>query len=180
APAARALAEEGEQFALSLVDVDPGYERAVAAALAWRAGALVAESHKEALALVDRARTRGLGPLGVVGPPVAAPAAEAALADAGPLGAHVRPHPGGEAVAALLDGVWVVDEGRIAQVTSGHAVTREGHRYEPARGVVFYAGETAEAVLLELEARRRALTGTIAADERELDDARARETEART
>src|SRR5262249_57034752 len=49
-----------------------------------------------------------------------------------------------------------------------------------ARGVVVYAGEPAEAVLLELEARRRALTGTIAADERELDDARARETEART
>ena len=32
-PAARALAEEGAQLALSLVDAEPGYERAVAAAL---------------------------------------------------------------------------------------------------------------------------------------------------
>ena len=179
APAARALAEEGERLALSLLDVDPGYERAVAAALAWRAGALVAESHKDALALVDRARAGGLGPLGVVVPPTPAPAGEPPLSDAEPLGTHVRPRAGGEAVAALLDGVWVVDESRIADVTSGHAVTREGHRYEPARGVVFYAGETAEAVLLELEARRRSLTEEIAADERELDAARTRESEAR-
>jgi chromosome segregation protein len=130
---------------------------------------------------VERARTAGLGPLGVVVPPAPAPAPAAAapLDDAEPLGTHVRARPGGEAVARLLDGVWVVDEGRIADVTTGHAVTREGHRYEPARGVVFYAGETAEAVLLELEARRRALTEAIAADEAELGDARARETEAR-
>jgi chromosome segregation protein len=180
APAARALAEEGERLALSLVDVDPGYERAVAAALAWRAGALVADSHTDALALVERARTGGLGPLGVVVPPAPEPAAEPPLPDAEPLRAHVRPRTGGEAVAALLDGVWVVDEGRIADVTSGHAVTRGGHRYEPARGVVFYAGETAEAVLLELEARRRTLTAAIAADERELEDSRARESAART
>ena len=71
--------------------------------------------------------------------------------------------------------VWVVDESRIADVTSWPAVTREGHRYEPARGDVFYAGETAEAVLLELEARRRrSLAEEIAADERELDAARTR------
>ena len=41
-PAARALAEEGERLALSLLEVDAGYERAVAAALARRAAALVA------------------------------------------------------------------------------------------------------------------------------------------
>src|SRR3954452_6145330 len=179
APAARALAEEGERLALSLLDVDSGYERAVAAALAWRAGALVAESHKDALALVDRARAGGLGPLGVVVPPAPSPATGSPLPDAEPLGAHVRPRPGGEAVAALLADVWVVEEGRIADATSGHVVTREGHRYEPARGVVFYAGETAEAVLLELEARRRSLAEAIAADERELDAVRTRESDAR-
>ena len=68
-PAARALAEEGEQLALSLLDVEPGYERAVAAALGRRGGSLVAEGRKAALALVERARAGGLGPLGVVVPP---------------------------------------------------------------------------------------------------------------
>src|SRR5437899_3094269 len=42
-PAARALAEEGERLALSLLEVEPGRERAVAAALGHRAPALVAE-----------------------------------------------------------------------------------------------------------------------------------------
>jgi len=37
------------------------------------------------------------------------------------------------------------------------AVTREGFGYDPASGELWFAGETAEAVLLELEARRRAL-----------------------
>jgi chromosome segregation protein len=37
------------------------------------------------------------------------------------------------------------------------AVTREGFGYDHARGELWFAGETAEAVLLELEARRREL-----------------------
>src|SRR5262249_62176256 len=40
-PAARALAEEGERLALSLLEVEPGRERAVAAALRHRAAAVV-------------------------------------------------------------------------------------------------------------------------------------------
>ena len=39
APAARALAAEGERLALAALEVEPGLERAVAAALAWRASA---------------------------------------------------------------------------------------------------------------------------------------------
>ena len=38
------------------------------------------------------------------------------------------------------------------------AVTREGFGYDPQRGELWFAGETAEAVLLELDARRRALS----------------------
>src|SRR5204863_1583250 len=60
-PAARALAEEGERLALSLLDVEPGNERAVAAALAHRAAAIVADDFARALELVDRARQAGLG-----------------------------------------------------------------------------------------------------------------------
>src|SRR5687768_18326215 len=36
-PAARALADAGERLALGSLEIDPGYERAVGAALGWRA-----------------------------------------------------------------------------------------------------------------------------------------------
>ena len=68
-PAARALAEDGERLALSLLEVEAGYERAVAAALFGRAAAIVSEDAKSALALVERARTGGLGDLAVLIPP---------------------------------------------------------------------------------------------------------------
>ena len=57
-PAARALAEQGERLALSLLDVEPGIERAVAAALGHRASALVADDARAAFALA-RACARG-------------------------------------------------------------------------------------------------------------------------
>ena len=37
------------------------------------------------------------------------------------------------------------------------AVTVEGFGYDPASGELWFAGETAEALLLEMQARRRAL-----------------------
>ena len=36
-------------------------------------------------------------------------------------------------------------------------ITAEGHGYDAERGELWFAGETAEAVLLEMDARRRAL-----------------------
>jgi chromosome segregation protein len=42
------------------------------------------------------------------------------------------------------------------------AVTREGIAYDPERREVWFAGEAAEAILLELEARRRALAEEVA------------------
>ena len=65
-PAARALAEQGERLALSLVDVAPGRERAVTAALGHRAAAVVAASTVEGLALLEQARAAGLGSLVVL------------------------------------------------------------------------------------------------------------------
>jgi chromosome segregation protein len=47
------------------------------------------------------------------------------------------------------------------------AVTPEGFGYDPQRGELWFAGETAEALLLELQARRRALAA-------QLDELRAR------
>ena len=128
-PAARALAEQGERIALSLLNVEPGMERAVAAALRQRASALVAENVHAAFALLERARAAGLGSLTVV------------------LGARDPDLP-----------VVAKDELLSSQVA---AVTVEGFGYDPQRGELWFAGETAEAVLLELQARRRELAAEL-------------------
>ena len=128
-PAARALAEQGERLALSLLRVDPGDERAVAAALGPRASALVADDAKAALELLERAAAAGLGPLRV-------------LAGRDPK----------ELVAELP----VVEKDELLS-SPVPAVTRDGYGYDPQRGELWFAGETAEAVLLELDARRAAL-----------------------
>jgi chromosome segregation protein len=128
-PAARALAAQGERLALSLLTVEPGTERAVAAALGARASALVAPTAKAALELLERAAAAGLGSLRVLA---------------------------GRDPRQLVDELPVVEKSELLQSTVP-AVTREGYGYDPQRGELWFAGETAEAVLLELEARRAAL-----------------------
>ncbi|HEX7082712.1 MAG TPA: AAA family ATPase [Gaiellaceae bacterium] len=133
-PAARALAEEGEQLALQLLEVEPGRERAVAAALGHRAAAVVADDAAHALALVERARSAGLGSLLVL------------------VGRDPR-----ELVASLP--VVARDELLASPVP---AVTEDGIGWDPGRGELWFAGETAEAVLLELDARKRDLEREVA------------------
>ncbi|MDX6507209.1 MAG: chromosome segregation protein [Gaiellaceae bacterium] len=158
-PAARALAEEGERIALSLLEVESGYERAVAAALAGRAAALVAVDAPGALALVERARKAGLGNLAVLVPPRADEkrTSRPPLLGAQPLSSHVKAKPGGERVAELLADVWVAEPAELARAETGVLVTREGHCFDAQGGELWFAGETAEAILLQLDARRRAL-----------------------
>jgi chromosome segregation protein len=172
-PAARALAEAGETLALGLLEVEEGYERAVAAALGWDAAALVAENPGEALALIERARSEGLGTLAVVVPsnsllqsPTGPP-----LPGAEPLAERVRAKPGGEHVAALLADAWVVEPERLVEAAHGVVVTKDGRRFEPGRGAAAFVGAAAEAVQLELEARRRSLAAEAAGLERRRDDA---------
>jgi chromosome segregation protein len=129
APAARALAERGERLALSLVDPEAGGEKALAAALGPRASALVADDAAAALALVEKARAEGLGNVVVL------------LRDR---------------AEALLRSVEVVPREELLS-SSRPAVTAEGHGFDPDRGELWYAGETAEALLLELQTRRKAL-----------------------
>src|SRR5207253_11435755 len=74
-----------------------------------------------------------------------------------PLSSRVRARPGGERVAELLADVWLAEPADLARAESGILVTREGHCYDADRGELRFAGETAEAVLLQLDARRRAL-----------------------
>ncbi|MFL5921502.1 MAG: chromosome segregation SMC family protein [Gaiellaceae bacterium] len=158
-PAARALAEEGERLALSLLEVEAGYERAVAAALGARAAALVAEDIAGALGLVERARKAGLGDLAVLVPPRGEDRrpSRPPLLGAEPLSSRVHPRPGGERVAELLEDVWLAEPAELTQAESGVLVTRDGHCFDAARGELWFAGETAEAVLLQLDARRRGL-----------------------
>ena len=126
-PAARAFAEQGEPLALGLLDVAAGEERAVAASLGHRASAVVAGDAARALELVERARTAGLGSVVVL------------------VGRDPR------------DLVLPVVSREELLASPVAAVTADGVGWDRARGELWFAGETAEAVLLELEARRRAL-----------------------
>jgi len=138
-PAARALAEEGERIALSLLEVEPGNERAVAAALGRRASAVVRDDPAGALELLERARDAGLGSLVVL--------------------------VGKDPAQVVAEMPVVAKEELLSSPVA--AVTAEGFGYDPASGELWFAGETAEALLLELQARRRALAS-------ELDEVRTR------
>ena len=154
APAARALAAEGERLALSALEVEPGFEKAAAAALAWRASALLASDAEHALALLERARTSGLGSLSVVIGGARDAEGNRPRPDARALASLAT---GPEDALRLLDGVWLVEPHELRDVRSGIAVTSEGDGYDADRGELWFAGETGEAVLLELDARRRVL-----------------------
>jgi chromosome segregation protein len=158
APAARVLAAEGERLALDALEVEPGLERAVAAALAWRASALLATDGDHAVRLLERARTEGLGSLTVVLAP--GPRAKGEPPAGGvPLAELVT---GPADAVALVEGAWLVEPDALRTVRSGIAVTREGHGYDADRRELWFAGETGEAVVLELDARRRALADEAA------------------
>ncbi|HEU5244079.1 MAG TPA: AAA family ATPase, partial [Gaiellaceae bacterium] len=128
-PAARALAEEGERLVLGELEVEEGRERAVAAALGPRAAALLADDAQAALALLERAAALGLGSLVVVA---------------------------GRTPRELVEELPVVERDELL-ASATPAVTADGFGYDPRTGELWYAGETAEAVLLELDVRRRAL-----------------------
>jgi chromosome segregation protein len=128
-PAARALTEQGARLALAALEVEPGTERAVAAALRNRASAVLASDPESGLRLLQQAREAGLGSLTV-------------LAGSGP--------------QDLVAEFPVVPLTRLLECRVP-SVTPEGFGYDPDRGELWFAGETAEAVLLELEARRRDL-----------------------
>jgi chromosome segregation protein len=97
--------------------------------------ALVASTPDEALRLLEQARERGLGNLTVL----------------------VRP-----GAFEPLAGIEIVPRDRLLAAT-GPAVTIEGHYHDPERGLLTFTGDTAEAVLLELEAQRRRLLDEAAA-----------------
>jgi chromosome segregation ATPase len=143
-PAARALAEQGAQLALDLIQVEPGYEKAVAAALGHRAAALVAGNVSEGVELLKRASVGGLGNLTVL--------VDGPKASSGSLLEHVTGDP---RVTRLLADIDVVQD--LGSGAKRPSVTRKGEFYDPGQGELSFSGEAAEAVLLELEARHRQL-----------------------
>ncbi|HEX7525461.1 MAG TPA: AAA family ATPase, partial [Gaiellaceae bacterium] len=127
-PAARALAEEGEQLALQLLEVEAGAERSTAAALGHRASAVLAANPTRGLELIEKAKSSGLGSVLVL------------------IGQDPRE----------LVNVPVLPRAELL-ASKVPAVTEDGIGWDPERGELWFAGETAEAVLLELDARRREL-----------------------
>jgi chromosome segregation protein len=117
------------RLVLSELEVEEGRERAVAAALGPRAAALLADDATAALALLERAAALGLGSLVVVA---------------------------GRSPRELVAELPVVEKDELLAAETA-AVTADGFGYDPRTGELWYAGETAEAVLLELDVRRRAL-----------------------
>ncbi len=153
-PAASALAAAGETLALSALEVEPGAEKAVTAALAWRASAVLAKDARRGLELLEQARRDGLGSLTVVVDREPAPSTTPPVGGVRPLADLVAGDPHAR---RLLDGFWLVEPGALLDMSHGIAITLEGHGYDAERGELWLSGDTAEAVLLEMDARRRAL-----------------------
>src|SRR5262249_47440187 len=128
-PAARTLAEQGERIALGTLDVEPGTERAVAAALGRLGAAVVAGGGVRGVALRWRGGAAGLGSLTVLA---------------------------GREPADVVASLPVVELSQLL-ASPMPAVTVEGFGFDPDRGELWFAGDTAEAVLLEMHARRREL-----------------------
>jgi chromosome segregation protein len=126
-PAARALAESGERLVLSEIEASPGAELAVAAALGRLGSGIVVDDAPRGLELVRQAQAVGLGSLIVL------------------VGRDPR---------RIVESLPVV-EADVLLASPVAAVTSDGIGWDPDRGELWFAGETAEALLLELEARRR-------------------------
>jgi chromosome segregation protein len=151
--AARALQERGARLVVEGIEAEPGYERAVAAALGWRAGAVVAERVDEAVSLLGGAE----GELAVV---LASRVAAASSSQAGrPLSdvCNVRD----DALAALVDGIRLVDD--LTAVRSGVAVTRDGLGFDADRGELWRTADAAEAAWLEARTARDRLSDDVPA-----------------
>jgi chromosome segregation protein len=149
-PAVRALKEAGAKLVVAGVEAQPGFERAVAAGLGWRAGAVVAERLTDALSVLAEAG----GEVAVV------------LADTRPPAASLPPAPGARPLievvtvrdpvaGRLLEGVWLVDD--LAQVDHGVAVTQAGEGIDADRGELWRTGDAGEAAWLAARAERERL-----------------------
>ncbi|MBV8432364.1 MAG: hypothetical protein JO244_14450, partial [Solirubrobacterales bacterium] len=154
------------------LDVDPGYEPAVAAALDGRLRAAVVSDRAAAEALLDRSGTEGARTL-ISGAVVSQPTGAGAppLPGAQRLSDHVRgPDTVLELVGRLLADTWLVDSlSDLPDGFAGVAVTRAGRVWSAPTGEIRQApalGE--ERVLAERNRRERLIADSEAAARGEL------------
>lgn len=154
---------QGASALADALEVDPGYELAVAAALDGRLAAAVVSGLEAASGLLDR--TGADGGRALVPEPEAAHAGEAearwpGAGQADPLLAHVRCSESGAArlVGALLRDTWVVDDlGECPEDFSGVAVTRRGRVWSGRTRELRQAPAVGEERVLAERNRRDAL-----------------------
>jgi chromosome segregation protein len=180
-----AAAYPGTGSLAASLSCEPGYERALAAALAQLSGALAVPSGVDRWSLLGALKDAGVGlvrlivPAGRRRPPTAFPGA-APLVDKIMLSGH-------EDLESALADVVIVDELRaVPDEFTGLAVTREGEFYRPGAGQLGLASGVPAALLLErraglerLSEKLDALRAHAAREEAALSIARDREGAAR-
>ncbi len=143
------------------VSCEPGYERALAAALAQLSGALAVPAGVDQWSLLDALKRAGVGLVRLVVParrrPSTAFPGAAPLADKVSFGDH-------EGLEGALADVVIVDDLRAVPAEfTGLAVTRAGEYYRPADGQIGLAGGVPAALLLERRASLERLGEKLAA-----------------
>jgi chromosome segregation protein len=148
------------------LEVDPGYELALAAALDGRLRAALVEDRETGGALLDRAGAEGGRTLVTGGPPVGAGGADRDGASpptpgAQQLAARVRGEGRALALAqALLSDTWVVEDlEQLPQSFAGVAVTRAGRVWSPRTRELRQAPAVGEERVLAERNRREQLVG---------------------
>ncbi|HWF75090.1 MAG TPA: AAA family ATPase, partial [Solirubrobacteraceae bacterium] len=145
------------------LEVDSGYELAVAAALDGRLKAAIAEDHPSAAALLDRAGSEGGRVLvaGSAGPDRGSAGGDPALPGGERLAGHLRGPDGAMGLArALLRDVWVVDSlDGVPESFSGVAVTRTGRVWSAPTSELRQAPAVGEERVLAERNRREELIG---------------------
>ncbi|HEX5643561.1 MAG TPA: AAA family ATPase, partial [Thermoleophilia bacterium] len=142
------------------VSCEPGYERALAAALAQLSGALAVPAGVDQWSLLDALKRAGIGLVRLVVPARRRPST--AFPGAAPLADKVSF--GDQGLEGALADVVIVDDLRAVPAEfTGLAVTRAGEYYRPADGQIGLAGGVPAALLLERRASLERLGEKLAA-----------------
>ena len=150
-----AAAYPGTTSLAGVVACEPGYERALAAALAQVSGALAVPRGVDHWSLLSALKDAGVGLVRLV-VPLARPRPSVAFPGAALLLEKVTVDGRDELESALADVVIVDDLRAVPDGFAGLAVTRDGEFYRPSSGHMGLASGVPAALLLE---RRAALEG---------------------
>lgn len=160
-PAAKDISlNHGVKALVELIDVEPGYEKALSAVLGSVIFAITVNSPEEASRLLREAVEAGLGSIEFLMPNPGAPSARQEGEDF--LIDHVTiPHDQGPFLASLLAGVRVVDElnGFAGVAGDGVWVTRDGVVYEAGKRLLRFKADPPSSIVLKQRNERRQLEG---------------------